>query len=69
MAPASVTKIMTAYLVFEAIKGGKLALDRQIMVSELAEASRQAGSGCRSAPSSGGDRPAGQIVKSANDVR
>jgi D-alanyl-D-alanine carboxypeptidase len=37
-APASVTKIMTAYLVFEAIKSGKLALDTRILYSEQAEA-------------------------------
>lgn len=37
-APASVTKIMTAYLVFEAIKSGKFALDTRILYSEQAEA-------------------------------
>src|SRR5687767_4490358 len=37
-APASVTKIMTAYLVFEAIKSGKLAPDTRILYSEQAEA-------------------------------
>ena len=34
--PASLTKIMTAYLAFEAIKEGKLTLDQKISCSELA---------------------------------
>jgi D-alanyl-D-alanine carboxypeptidase len=34
--PASLAKIMTAYLVFEAIKDGKLSLDGKVTVSELA---------------------------------
>lgn len=34
--PASLTKIMTAYLAFEAIKEGKLTLDQKIPCSELA---------------------------------
>jgi D-alanyl-D-alanine carboxypeptidase len=34
--PASLTKIMTAYLVFEAIKAGKLTLETKITASELA---------------------------------
>lgn len=34
--PASLTKIMTAYLAFEAIKEGKLKLDQKITCSELA---------------------------------
>jgi D-alanyl-D-alanine carboxypeptidase len=34
--PASLTKIMTAYLAFEAIKDGKLTLDQKIPCSELA---------------------------------
>jgi D-alanyl-D-alanine carboxypeptidase len=34
--PASLTKIMTAYIAFEAIKEGKLALDQKIPCSELA---------------------------------
>src|SRR5262245_18976936 len=34
--PASLTKIMTAYLVFEAISSGKLNLHDKISVSELA---------------------------------
>lgn len=34
--PASVTKVMTAYLVFEAIKAGKLKIDDKIACSEKA---------------------------------
>jgi len=34
--PASLTKIMTAYMVFEALKTGKLTLDQKIPVSEAA---------------------------------
>ena len=34
--PASLTKIMTAYLAFEAVKEGKLALTAKISCSELA---------------------------------
>ncbi len=34
--PASLTKIMTAYLTFEAIKEGKLALDKKIACTDLA---------------------------------
>ncbi len=34
--PASLTKLMTAYVVFEKIKAGQLKADQQIPVSELA---------------------------------
>src|SRR5262245_14788635 len=34
--PASLTKIMTAYLTFEAIKQGKLTLETRITCSEIA---------------------------------
>ena len=34
--PASLTKIMTAYLTFEAIKEGKLTLETKIACSEIA---------------------------------
>lgn len=40
--PASLTKLMTAYLVFDALRVGKLALDDRLTVSELAR--RQPGS-------------------------
>lgn len=67
--PASLTKIMTAYLTFEALKAGKIALDTKITCSEVAN----------SQPASKVGLPVGAemtvdlalkalIVKSANDV-
>ena len=41
--PASLTKLMTAYLVFDAIKAKKLALDQEIAVSTRAWAERKGG--------------------------
>ncbi len=67
--PASLTKIMTAYLTFEAIKAGKLSKDTKLVVSELANSQ---------APSKIGLPVGGTmtvelaiqalIIKSANDV-
>lgn len=67
--PASLTKIMTAYLAFEAIKAGKIAKDTKLVVSELANGQ---------APSKIGLPVGGTmtvelaiqalIIKSANDV-
>jgi D-alanyl-D-alanine carboxypeptidase len=67
--PASLTKIMTAYLSFEAVKEGKLHLDDKISCSELA---------AKQPPSKAGINIGGTltvekalkalIVKSANDV-
>lgn len=34
--PASITKVMTAFLVFEAIEEGRLAMDQEVLVSERA---------------------------------
>lgn len=67
--PASLTKIMTAYVAFEAMKAGKIARDTKLVVSELAHSQ---------APSKIG-LPVGAtmtvelaiqalIIKSANDV-
>jgi D-alanyl-D-alanine carboxypeptidase len=67
--PASLTKIMTAYLVFEAIRDGKIGLQDKVKVSELAH----------SQPPSRLGLPVGSeiavdtalqalIVKSANDA-
>src|SRR5216683_1068749 len=36
MEPASLTKLMTAYIVFQELAAGKLKLDEQVMVSEHA---------------------------------
>jgi D-alanyl-D-alanine carboxypeptidase len=47
--PASLTKIMTAYVVFEALKDGKLTLATKISCSQHATASRRPRSDCRSA--------------------
>jgi serine-type D-Ala-D-Ala carboxypeptidase (penicillin-binding protein 5/6) len=41
--PASLTKLMTAYLVFNAIKDGKLTLDQTLPVSQRAWAQRKGG--------------------------
>jgi D-alanyl-D-alanine carboxypeptidase len=67
--PASLTKMMTAYLAFEALKSGKLTLDQKLPVSELANAQP---------PSKVGLPVGGElsvelalqaiIIKSANDV-
>jgi D-alanyl-D-alanine carboxypeptidase len=67
--PASLTKIMTAYLAFEAVKSGKLTLDQKIPVSEAANVQP---------PSKVGLPVGGElqvelalqalVVKSANDV-
>src|ERR687895_1463681 len=67
--PASLTKIMTAYIAFEAVRSGKLALDTKIPCSDAAHAQ----------PPSKVGLPVGAemtvdmalqalIVKSANDV-
>jgi D-alanyl-D-alanine carboxypeptidase len=67
--PASLTKMMTAYLTFEALKAGKLAWDTKLVTSEKAHAQP---------PSKVGLPVGGQlaldqsvralIIKSANDV-
>ncbi len=36
MDPASITKLMTAYVVFKALKSGQISLDDQVMISEKA---------------------------------
>lgn len=41
--PASLTKLMTAYLVFTAIRGGKLSLEQALPVSQRAWAERKGG--------------------------
>jgi D-alanyl-D-alanine carboxypeptidase len=67
--PASLTKLMTTYLVFQEIKAGRLALDTPLKVSARAAAEK---------PSKIGVRPGSEItvdnalkmmlVKSANDI-
>ncbi len=46
--PASLTKMMTVYLAFEAIQSGRLALDEKLTVSDTAAAQPATGIGLRS---------------------
>jgi D-alanyl-D-alanine carboxypeptidase len=67
--PASVTKVMTAYLVFEAIKAGKITLEDKIVCSEKAFQQQPSKVGLPI----GGELTVQKglealIVKSANDV-
>ncbi len=69
VAPASLTKLMTAYLLFEKLREGKWALDEQVTVSPRAAAQR--GARIFLVPSQ--QVPAeillqGMIVRSANDA-
>ncbi len=69
MEPASLTKLMTAYIVFQELAAGKLKLDEQVMVSEHAWRSE----GSRTfielgKPVSIQDLILGMIVQSGNDA-
>jgi D-alanyl-D-alanine carboxypeptidase (penicillin-binding protein 5/6) len=69
MEPASLTKLMTAYLAFQAIAAGRLALDEEIPISESAWKSE----GSRSFVQVGTRVPVevllkGMIVQSGNDA-
>lgn len=69
MEPASLTKVMTAYIAFEALKEGRLKLDEEIPVSEHAWRSE----GSRSFVQVGTRVPAevlikGMMVQSGNDA-
>ena len=67
--PASLTKLMTAYLVFAAIEAGRLSLDQEVHVSETAW--RTEGSRMFINPNSKvkvGDLLQGVIVQSGNDA-
>lgn len=67
--PASLTKIMTAYLTFEALKAGKLTLETKITVSEAANAQTPSKVGLPVGASMTVDLAIkALIVKSANDV-
>ncbi len=67
--PASLTKIMTAYLTFEALKSGKLTLETKIPVSEAANAQPPSKVGLPVGASMTVDLAIkALIVKSANDV-
>jgi D-alanyl-D-alanine carboxypeptidase len=67
--PASLTKIMTLYMLFEQLEAGKIALDTQMPVSE--EAARQAPTKLGLKPGSTllvEDAIKGLVTKSANDA-
>jgi D-alanyl-D-alanine carboxypeptidase len=67
--PASLTKIMTAYITFEAIKTGKLTLDQKITVSEAALAQPPSKIGLPVGAEMSVDVALqALIIKSANDV-
>jgi serine-type D-Ala-D-Ala carboxypeptidase (penicillin-binding protein 5/6) len=70
--PASLTKLMTAYLVFQAVQSGKLALTQEVLVSERAWRTGTA-STSRSFVSAGSrvkveDLLKGMIIQSGNDA-
>jgi D-alanyl-D-alanine carboxypeptidase (penicillin-binding protein 5/6) len=67
--PASLTKLMSAYLVFEALKGGKLKLDQELTPSD--KAFHQEGSRMflpDGKPAKVDDLIRGMIVQSGNDA-
>ena len=67
--PASLTKLMTAYLAFEALRAGTLAMDRPVTISEAA--SRAAGGRMFLLPAKAvpvSDLLRGLVVQSANDA-
>ena len=67
--PASLTKIMTAYIAFEAIKEGKLALDQKIPCSVLANSQAPSKVGLAVGTEMTVDTALqALILKSANDV-
>jgi D-alanyl-D-alanine carboxypeptidase len=67
--PASLTKIMTAYISFEAIKEGKLTLDQKIPCSELANSQSPSKVGLAVGTEMTVDTALqALILKSANDV-
>lgn len=74
LAPASLTKLMTAYLAFEEIKGGRLDMSHQIVVSENAWQKGGAASGGSTMflpprqPAQVSDLLRGLIIQSGNDA-
>ena len=67
--PASLTKIMTAYIAFEAIKEGKLTLEQKIPCSELAHSQAPSKVGLGVGTEMAVDTALqALILKSANDV-
>jgi len=67
--PASLTKIMTAYLTFEAVKSGKLTLEQRIPYSERAQSQPPSKLGLHVGATLTIDQALkALIIKSANDV-
>ena len=67
--PASLTKIMTAYLTFEALKSGKLTLEQRIPYSERAQSQPPSKLGLNLTATLTIDQALkALIIKSANDV-
>jgi len=70
--PASLTKLMTAYLVFQALKDGKLKLDQTLPVSERAWRTGMTGASRSFLPLNSqvtvDDLLKGEIVQSGNDA-
>jgi D-alanyl-D-alanine carboxypeptidase len=67
--PASLTKIMTAYLTFEAVKNGKLTLEQRIPYSERAQSQPPSKLGLHLTATLTIDQALkALIIKSANDV-
>ncbi|MGE0699420.1 MAG: D-alanyl-D-alanine carboxypeptidase family protein [Hyphomicrobiaceae bacterium] len=66
--PASVTKLMTAYLTFEAVKGGRLAWDADVPLSEHARSQPATRIGLRGGIALNVEQAVrGLILRSAND--
>lgn len=74
LAPASLTKLMTAYLAFEEIDSGRMSMDEEVLVSENAWAKGGAASGGSTMflppnqPATVADLLRGMIVQSGNDA-
>ena len=67
--PASLTKIMTLYLLFERLEAGKIKLDTPMKVSEHAASRRRPSSACRPGRRiEVEDAIKGLVTKSANDA-
>jgi len=67
--PASLTKIMTAYLTFEALKAGRLSMDQEIVTSETAHKMPPSKIGLPVGSTMSMDLALRSlIIKSANDV-
>jgi D-alanyl-D-alanine carboxypeptidase (penicillin-binding protein 5/6) len=67
--PASLTKLMTLYLTFEAIESGKYSMDKRLYVSHRAQNMKPSKLGLKEGESiSVGEAILALIVKSANDA-